>query len=440
MSESLVVQAWAATDVGRKRKHNEDSFLADPDLGLYVVADGMGGHAAGEVASARCVEVVRAKLLEHRAQLEAFAQEPRPEGREQVQALVAKAVQAACAEIYALGKKDPHKRGMGTTCVALLVCGSKGIIGHVGDSRVYLLRQGRVHQLTEDHSLVQEHIKRGLMTREQAEKSDIRNVITRAVGLQQSVQVDTLLTDIAPGDEFILCSDGLHGYLEDNELTSVFSQEPRSQLPAKLIELANGRGGKDNITAIVVSAGAASADATIQDGTDVDAKAEVLRRIPLFQYMNYKELLALLAIAKGRQYAPGDVIVREGDQGDELFVIFRGRVKVEKGGVEVAQLKAGGHFGEMGLVDHAPRSATVVAVESTNVIAFGRDTLLKLMRKESLLAVKLLWSFVQVLGERLRNTNEALSGLAHEVEKLRADSEPEFEVLPPPPPPFGDDA
>lgn len=437
-STPAAVHAWALTDVGRKRKHNEDSFLVDPDLNLYVVADGMGGHAAGEVASARCVELVREALAANRDELTTFARKPTPEAGERVQQLMVRAIQHACAEIHKLAREDERRRGMGTTCVALLVCGRKGVIGHVGDSRVYLSRQGRVHQLTEDHSLVEEHVKRGLMTREQAEQSDIRNVITRAVGLQSSVEVDTLLTDVEADDLFLLCSDGLHGYFKDtDELPALLAQEPRSKLPATLVALANDRGGKDNITAVVVSAGT-DGDAT-PDSAEVDAKAEVLRRIPLFQYMNYKELVALLAIAHGRHYAPGDAIITEGDQGDELFVIFRGRVEVSKNGAAITRLRAGGHFGEMGLVDHAPRSATVVALDATNVIAFSRDALLKLMRKDSLLSVKLLWSFCQVLGERLRMTSDRLSGLQVEVERLRGEhAEPG--PLSSPPPPFGDES
>jgi serine/threonine protein phosphatase PrpC len=438
----MSVHAWAATDVGRKRKHNEDSFLVDPELGLYVVADGMGGHAAGEVASARCVEIVREHLLAHKATLDAFTADPGHDHREDVQKLLAKAIQKACKEIFQLAEKDDSKRGMGTTCVALVVCGKKAVVGHVGDSRAYLLRGGRAHQLTEDHSLVEEHVKRGLMTREQAEKSDIRNVITRAVGIQPSVEVDTLTTDLIPGDLLLLCSDGLHGYLEDAELPAVFGAEPRAQLPQKLVDLANARGGKDNVTALVVSAGTDDAGIEASEATDVDAKAEILRRIPLFQYMNYKELIAILAIAKGKTFAPGQAVVTEGDVADELYVLFRGKVEVRKDGSTIATLKAGGHFGEMGLVDQAPRSASVVAVETTSTVSLGRDALLKLMRKDSLLAVKLLWSFVQVMSERLRNTNEALSGLKHEVERLRGEdgNDLEIEELPKPPPlPFGDD-
>jgi serine/threonine protein phosphatase PrpC len=432
----MSVHAWAVSDVGRKRRANEDSFLVDADLGLFVVADGMGGHAAGDVASARCVEIVREQLVASRHLLESFARAPTPEGAETASQLMERAIQVACRDIHRLAEKDPSKRGMGTTCVALLVCGGKAVVGHVGDSRLYLRRNGKLHQLTEDHSLVQEQLKRGLISKDQAERSEVRNVITRAVGIQPSVSVDTLLTDVTSGDVFLLCSDGLHGYFEDQEELSAFlAREPRSLLAQELVDTANQRGGKDNITALVVSPD--GDPASQEEPSEVEAKTELLRRIPLFQYLNYKELLAILAISRGRNFQAGDKVITDGEMGDELFVLFRGCCEVSKEGAVLATLHAGGHVGEMGLVDHAPRSADVIAVEPSHAISIDRDSLLKLMRKDSLLAVKLLWSFVQVLGERLRDTTQVLSGLRDEVERLR--NEAELEPLPPPPPPFVDD-
>jgi serine/threonine protein phosphatase PrpC/CRP-like cAMP-binding protein len=409
------IKSWARTDIGRKRKHNEDSFLKDDELGLYVVADGMGGHAAGEVASAQAVKSIREALLEGKPILDAFKNTPTVEARESVAQLMERAIHKACADIFAIASSDQGKRGMGTTVVALLCAGRKAVVGHVGDSRVYLFRNGRAHQLTEDHTIIQEQLKRGLITREQVATAENKNVITRAVGIQPSVAVDTLVTDLIPGDLYLLCSDGLHGYLSDDELPALLSAEPRAKLSDSLTDLAVQRGGKDNITVVAVSVEAAGDD----EQADVEGKTEILRRIPLFQHMTYKELLAILGIARGRQFERGQPIIKEGESGDELFVLFRGRVDVIKNGLHIAQLKPGGHFGEMGLVDQAPRSATVVAAEDTSAISIDRDSLLKLMRRDSLLAVKLLWSFVQVLSERLRNTNEALADLKSELDQVR---------------------
>jgi len=271
--------------------------------------------------------------------------------------------------------------------------------------------------------------KRGLITRAELATAENRNVITRAVGIQASVPVDTLVTDLLPGDLYLLCSDGLHGYLQDDELPALFGQE-KDKLVDLLVDLSLQRGGRDNITAVALSVG----DEEDETASDVEGKTEVLRRIPLFQHMTYKELLGILGIARGRQFQKGQTVIREGETGDELFVLFRGKVQVTKGEMAIATLKAGGHFGEMGLVDQAPRSATVTALEETSAVSIDRDGLLKLLRRDSLLAVKLLWSFVQVLSERLRNTNEALTGLKSELDRARtaADSQEGGGGTPPP--------
>lgn len=415
-----VLRSWSRTDVGKKRPHNEDAYLVDEALGLYAVADGMGGHAAGEIASAAALKALRDALAEEKPVLDAFAASATLEARERAEQLVERAVQKACAEVYALSIADRTRRGMGTTLVALVACGRNAVLAHVGDSRVYLFRNDRAHQLTEDHTMVQEQIKRGLITKADAATAENRNVITRAIGVQRSVAVDTLVTELVPGDLYLVCTDGLHGYLGDDELPALLGQE-KQRLVDLLVDLALQRGGKDNVTAIVIAVEGGRGEET----ADVEGRTEILRRIPLFQHMTYKELLGILGVARGRQFQAGQAIIHEGEAGDELFVIFRGKVEVRKGGMAIATLRAGGHFGEMGLVDQAPRSATVTAVEETSAISIDRENLLKLMRRDSLLAVKLLWSFVQVLSARLRNTNEALTGLKSELDRARTALEPQ---------------
>jgi serine/threonine protein phosphatase PrpC len=401
----MPVQSWSWTDVGRKRKHNEDACFNDDGLGLYIVADGMGGHAAGDVASATAVAVVQRYFAENRGALKRLADNPTNAGKLAAQKLMEQAVQQASAEIYAVAAADDTKRGMGTTFVGMATAGEHAVIGHVGDSRIYLLRNGQVHRLTEDHTLVNAQIKAGQLTKEQALTSQFRNVITRAVGIQESVQVDTLLVDLVPGDLYILCSDGMHGYLPDEEAVEVFSAEPIEELPSKLIDLSNARGGKDNITAVVVSVPAPEEGAV---ATEAHTRFEVLGRIPLFQHLSHKEQAAILAIAPTRTYpAEADLMV-EGQAGEDLFIVLSGRVVIEKHDVEIAELRSGGHFGEMGLVDNQPRSATVRAREPTRVMVISRGELMALMKTEPALSVKLLWSFIQELSERLRSADAHL--------------------------------
>jgi serine/threonine protein phosphatase PrpC len=406
------VHAYGLSDVGKKRQHNEDAYLIDESLGLYVVCDGMGGHAAGEVASAQAIKSIKQCVEAEKGTLDTFRKAP-AENRETATAVAEKAIQKACGDIYAMALADTSKRGMGTTCVLMIVVGSKALIGHVGDSRIYLLRGGQAHRLTEDHTLIQQQIKAGVITKEQAAASQYKNVITRAVGIQASVQVDTLLVDLAPGDVFLLCSDGLHGYLPDEEVALLLAAPPE-RTPKHLVDLANQRGGKDNITAVVLSIGGAPAQAR-----DTAARMEALRRIPLFKHLTYKEQTAILAIANARSFDKSEVIFNEGDAGDELYILIKGSVKIEKGEQFLAKVGPGGHFGEMSLIEQAPRSATVRVEEPTTCLAVGRSDLMALMRREQLLAVKLLWSFVQVLSDRLRDANSALastkSELAHHI-------------------------
>jgi len=415
----LTTEAHGKTDVGRKRQHNEDAMLVDPALGLYIVADGMGGHAAGEVASARSVEVVRQHLATNRSILKDLEKDANQAARAAAASLVEVAVQRACADIYKLATSDASKRGMGTTFVCLAIAGSKGVIGHVGDSRVYLVRNGQCHRLTEDHTLISAQLKAGTITKDQAATSQYRNVITRAVGIQESVQVDTLIVDCLPGDVFMLCSDGLHGYLSDDEVASLTATTRVSELPERFVALANERGGKDNITVVVVSCAGDPATAT-EEVAEAASRMEALKKIPLFRHLTYKEQTAVLSVASTRTFPAGREIVTENQPGEELFVVIRGRVSVEKGGVEIAELRAGGHFGEMGLIDNAPRSATVRSVEPTRVMVIARGDLMNLMKRESILAVKLLWSFVQVLSDRLRETNSELSEARQELAAAQA--------------------
>jgi PPM family protein phosphatase len=415
---ALTAEAYGLTDVGRKRQHNEDAFAVDSELGLFVVADGMGGHAAGEVASQRAVEVVREQLAAGRQVLEELGQANNAEARAAAAALVETAIQRACAEVYRLAASDSTKRGMGTTFVCLVMAGTKGIVGHVGDSRVYLVRGGQAHRLTEDHTLIAAQVKAGTLTREQAQASQFRNVITRAVGIQESVQVDTLMVDLLPKDLFVLCSDGLHGYLADDELAPLTHSTELEGLPKKLVGLANDRGGKDNVTVVVV--GISDAGAAPEELEETTSRMEVLKSIPIFRHLTYKEQTAILSIASTKAFPAESEILTEGQSGDELYIVVKGRVRVETGGVGVAELRTGGHFGEMGLVDHAPRSATVRALEPTRAMVIARSELMQLMKREPILAVKLLWSFVQVLSDRLRATNNELSEVRQELAAAQA--------------------
>jgi PPM family protein phosphatase len=414
MSETSL-RFWPATDVGKVRKHNEDSFLVDKKLNLFVVCDGMGGHAAGDVASAMASRELREALVSDAQVAQTISAQEVADTRDSMLFAMESAVQKACAAVHQAGEDDPSKRGMGTTLDALLVVGHRGFIAHVGDSRVYLYRQGAVHQLTEDHSVVNELLRRGKLSRDQIDQVQHKNAVTRAIGVYRSVDPDVFDFDVLPGDRFLLCSDGLHGYFEEHELGRLFAEVPEEELAKRLVDLANERGGKDNITAVVVRVPDARGGLD-EIAQEVNLKLEILHRIPLFRFISYQELVRVLNITHVRSYQPGEVIVREGEEGEEFFVVLKGRVRVHSGENTLVELSAGQHFGEMALVDKSPRSASVTAEERSRVLTIRRRDFFALIRKEHGVATKLLWSFCGVLAQRLRTTSEKLAALQAERE------------------------
>jgi protein phosphatase len=243
----------AATDIGLVREGNEDSFLVDNDLGLFIVADGMGGHRAGEKASSMSVEIVRERMIEQRDALMTqgdHSGEP-SENSPAVNAL-RKAMQEANSTVFQTSADNPEFQGMGTTVTSALILGNQAFIGHVGDSRAYLLRQDQLYQVTMDHSLVAEQVRLGLMTEAQARVSQYRNIITRSIGVDSEVEVDLYYVALERGDLLLLCSDGLNGMVTDEEIADVLRGHFAAQCPKLLIELACAHGGEDNITALCV--------------------------------------------------------------------------------------------------------------------------------------------------------------------------------------------
>ncbi len=234
----------AGTDVGRIRAGNEDSLYADADRerGLFIVADGMGGHAAGEVASEMAVQIVARDLTDVRDLTQSDAG-----------TRMGDALKAANRAIYERTIQEAEKQGMGTTASCLLVGHGRYIIGHIGDSRVYLLRDGVFRQVTKDHSYVQEQVDAGFLTPEQARYHPYSNVITRCVGANAAVEADVLTGEIRNGDLYLVASDGLTGMVEDPQLKRILeSKQTPGRMVDSMITEANRRGGLDNITAIVV--------------------------------------------------------------------------------------------------------------------------------------------------------------------------------------------
>ncbi len=241
----MILRAAASSDVGRRRRTNEDRYALAPELGLFLVADGMGGHTAGQVAS----ELAARAMVRAVGAAEAAGAAPGERLRQ--------AVARANAEVFQTAQNKPELAGMGTTLVALL--GAQRCVGlaHVGDSRAYLVRCGLIHRLTEDHSLVGELVRRREIPAAAAREHPHRHVLTRALGVRRQVEPEVLEVSPERGDVFVLCSDGLTTHVVDHEIAAAVGASSDLQHGCDvLVELANARGGEDNVTVLLVRCGA----------------------------------------------------------------------------------------------------------------------------------------------------------------------------------------
>lgn len=246
INKILNIVSNGATDKGRVRKVNQDSFLVDNESSLWIVADGMGGHAGGEIASQICIQALSKYFSTH---ITSTNKNP----ISLIPHLMTNAINFASSEIYDKAIEDQALKGMGTTATAVTIFDNHLYCGHVGDSRLYLIREQFIYQVTNDHSLVSEQVRAGIITVEEAKKHKLKNIITRSVGYQEQEYVDTFHFPLAENDIIMICSDGLHNKIANHELSCLIFEQ-KDQAVENLIKLANKRGGEDNITVIILHA------------------------------------------------------------------------------------------------------------------------------------------------------------------------------------------
>jgi len=389
----------AETSVGKVRDHNEDSHFIDPEAGIFVVCDGMGGHAAGEVASAIAVQTVRERWSSDAMTTVAdhWLAKGTPEAHKQLLAAVTDGVIAAHDAILAEGQSDRTKSGMGTTLVGGMVVGGEMVFAHCGDSRAYLVRDGIAMQLTEDHTLLARLLAAGVDVDTDGEGSRFKSMLTNALGIGHECKASTFVVPLADGDRFLLCSDGITEYLQEHEIGEVLGKAPSPARAAqKLVEIALERGGGDNATALVVR---------VLEAGEVSRPSELLRRendainsCPLWAKVNPQQRLRALRIALPRDHAAGEKVPAH-TLGDRVaWIIIEGTLEQE------GELRGPGSllYPESLLSDRPlpDRDSLAVAKTEVRALALRSDDFRELCEDDADLAEHLLASLGDEIGKR----------------------------------------
>ena len=408
------------SDIGRKRESNEDKLLVDDELGLYVVSDGMGGHAAGEVASELAIRSIHSYVAEQEKILELVRRSPAD--AVQLLSLAEKAVKRACREIYLSATSELEYAGMGCTVTMLLIAGMKAAMAHVGDTRLYLCRDKVVHQLSSDHTVAADLARSGAIQAEQVREHRYRHVLTRVVGTQESVEVDTLPLDLLPGDRFLLCTDGLVDYLrEDDWLAGQMTMSNTEAIPLVLIDHANAEGGKDNITVLLTYFEEDAEKTFLPAATEqFQVSLDALGSVFLFEGLSLAHLARVLEVSSIRSFRKGQIVIKEGETCSTLFIVISGKLALSGPSMRSVELVPGDYLGETTLLKARPCRSTLMAATESQLLILDREPLMALLRSRSKFGVLIFERLGRYLSTELsrategnqsgRSTRESLHG------------------------------
>lgn len=398
------------SDVGRMREQNEDNLLVDDDLGLYIVSDGMGGHVGGEVASSMAVTGVAREIGRNRSVL--FEMGRGEVDRDQLESIASDAVRQASRSIFDSANGTEHE-GMGCTLTLLLVVGQKAVMAHVGDSRLYISRDHKVSQLSTDHTMANELAIAGVISHGAVQTHPYAHVLTRALGSQDAVNVDTLVLDILPGDRFLICSDGLGDYIDsDSWLGRQIDAAEFDALPEELVSFANASGGQDNITVLVTRIEADAPELSIADelSSHVQHKFDALESVFLFESLSVALLTRVLDCCEVNDYASGEVAISENSPMSQLAVVVEGHFDVSSDNTVHGKLGPGDHVGATTLLSPRRARASLRARGEGRLLILQRDPFWQIIRQRPWLGVDLLERLGRQLSQDLDRSLEERDG------------------------------
>jgi serine/threonine protein phosphatase PrpC len=401
------VNAWSLTDLGCARENNEDSFLVDSERGVFVIADGVGGSSGGEIASQRLVEYVE----ESAADLAEIVAAGNPifdrDHRERVFNALLHRIHEANALIYEEGKEVDPMRPPATTCDVVVLSDQAAFIAHVGDSRVYLLRGPEIFRITEDHTFAEQLRQEEIGDVDMLER--YRNVLTRSVGGRPQVDVDALFIDLQAGDHLLMCSDGLTDYLSGAELLDFARRAHGPELLDELVSEAKERGGRDNITVLLVEVESVGDD-TLKDTATFDTlkQVDILGNIELFKNLGVRDLLKIMRIIYEVSYTDGDIVEQPIGEERCMFIVAEGAVDLLVDDTVIAHLEKGQHFGEFALVSDE-RQTRARCDGETLLLAVPARRFRSIVSEDPAVGNVLLWNLLEAATRQIRRMGDEMA-------------------------------
>lgn len=394
---------YGYSDSTVKQNSNVDFYLMDEEFGLYILCDATQDATFKQKVSEFCARTVRDLIVQNKEYLLNYRNDKSSKNRSILAGLVQKTIQAAHQSLLTSFQSNENSTVKAFTMFeCLLILEDYAILSHVGNSRIYLFRENEMHLLTKDYH-------------------------DRAVGALTSVQIDSLQVELNAGDSFLMCSSSFSENFSEDEMKSHLASEAQA-IPLQVEKSLKMKNCKELTSFIVLKS--EGEKKTSENVLNIVKKTELMKEINIFRFMTYQEMMKVLSVASLKPFKKGDYLFREGEKSDELFIIAEGEVEVLKGEVQIVKRGRGDVFGEMGLFENVPRSATIKALSSGASLVFKRSELLTLLRQDSPICVKLLWALNTELNQRLRKAT--VSTAAHKLnhEEDEADMVVEMDEVP----------
>lgn len=395
-----IKQFAAHTRSGGMRERNEDAVLSLESVGVFAVADGMG--SAGDVAAHTALDVVRANAPHLDDQIKKVAKDRSSASRLDLGCVLESTFQWAHLEV----QRETERRGRhssATTLIVAAIAGTHAYIAHVGNCRAYLLRNGKLQRLTDDHSVAMLRYRSGRMSAEEMAGSPEVNRLTQVVGAGVELDVDTAEVALADDDVLVLCSDGLHMPLRDEHMAERIDPRDLEASARRLLTEALADPRHDDVSVVLVRVGSE------QDNRAIDEVARILRSVFLFRDLNEAERLVIAPYLEERVLRRGEVLFKEGDAGDQFYAVVDGSLRVTAGRAHLVDIGPGGHLGELTLARPTPRSATVTALTAARLYGLSRANFDSLMKRRPALGARLAIALLDTVGDRLRDLTERLA-------------------------------